>query len=80
MALSDDWQKTQYDGVYFKTDKEKDKVFVVRFKINGKQYKKVVGYENDIFRTTARRLEMKKTKVFKVPIKRVVVTISPSVI
>ena len=65
MALSDDWQKTQYDGVYFKQDKEKGKVFVVRFKINGKQYKKVVGYENDIFRTTAKKASVERVKLIE---------------
>ncbi len=44
--------KTKYKGLHTYKDTVKGTVYVGSFRINGKLYKKIVGYSNDEFRTT----------------------------
>ena len=46
--------KTNYQGIRYYTDSIKGKVFVATFIINTKKYRKIIGYENDEFRTNAK--------------------------
>jgi integrase len=52
--------KTKYQGLYCYKDTIKGKVFVAQFKIEGRRYRKIVGYSNDEFRTTDKIAYLKK--------------------
>ena len=46
-------QATRYQGIRFYKDRIKGKVYVGIFSVNNKKYRKILGFENDKFRTTA---------------------------
>ncbi len=55
--------KTNYQGIRYYTDSIKGKVFVATFIINTKKYRKIIGYENDEFRTNAKIAFLKKEEL-----------------
>ena len=55
--------KTNYPGISYYTDRLKGKVFVATFTINQKKYRKIVGYENDEFKTNAKIAFIKKEEL-----------------
>lgn len=46
--------KTNYTGIYYYNDSVKGKVYVAQFKVNGKRKRKIVGFSNDQFKTSAK--------------------------
>ena len=56
----DELTKTAYKGIYFYKNDLKGKVFIANFMINGKRYRKIIGYSNDKYKTTAKMAYMKK--------------------
>ena len=55
--------KTNYVGIYFFKDPLKGKVFVAIFELNKNRYKRIVGYENDCYRTNAKIAYLKKEEL-----------------
>ena len=55
--------KTTYRGIYYFKDNIKGKVFVGIFEINKKRYKRIIGYENDEFKTNAKIAFLKKEEI-----------------
>ena len=55
--------KTNYSGVSYYKDSSKGKVFVAIFEVNKKRYRKIVGYENDEFKTNAKIAYLKKEEL-----------------
>lgn len=55
--------KTTYRGIYYFKDNIKGKVFVGIFEINKKRYKRIIGYENDEFKSNAKIAFLKKEKM-----------------
>ncbi|RXJ75179.1 hypothetical protein CRU86_08910, partial [Aliarcobacter skirrowii] len=55
--------KTIYPGIRFYQDSIKGKVFVATFTINSKKYRKIIGYENDEFKTNAKIAFLKKEEL-----------------
>lgn len=52
--------KTNYTGISYYNDSLKGKVYVATFTINKKKYRKIVGWENDEFKTNAKLAFIKK--------------------
>lgn len=55
--------KTNYPGISYYSDSLKGKVFLATFTINKKKYRKIVGYENDEFKTNAKIAFLKKEEM-----------------
>ena len=55
--------KTNYVGIHYYKDSIKGKVFVGIFKVNKKKYRKILGYENDHYRTNASIAFLKKEQL-----------------
>ncbi len=55
--------KTKYPGIKYYKDKIKGKVFVAIVNVNNKRYRKIVGYENDEYRTNETIALLKKEKM-----------------
>ncbi|HJE03978.1 site-specific tyrosine recombinase XerC [Aliarcobacter thereius] len=55
--------KTIYPGIGYYQDNFKGKVFVATFTINSKKYRKIIGYENDQFKTNAKIAFLKKEEL-----------------
>lgn len=55
--------KTKYTGIYYYNNSIKGKVFVAIYKINQKLYRKIIGYENDEFRTNPKLAFIKKEEI-----------------
>ena len=57
--------KTKYDGLYYRIDKNKNKVYVARIYINGKDTTKTLGKEPQINLKTANRLRLELIEEYK---------------
>ncbi|RXK00462.1 hypothetical protein CRU98_04700 [Arcobacter sp. CECT 8986] len=55
--------KTKYKGIGYYKDGLKGKVYIGTFRINGKLYRRTVGYENDEYRTTEKIAFIKKEEL-----------------
>ena len=55
--------KTNYPGISYYNDNQKGKVFLATFTINKKKYRKIIGYENDEFKTNAKIAFLKKEEM-----------------
>lgn len=55
--------KTKYTGISYYKDLVKGKVFVATFTINKKKYRKIIGYEDDEFRTNEKIAFIKKEQL-----------------
>lgn len=55
--------KTNYPGISYYNDSSKGKVFLATFTINKKKYRKIIGYENDEFKTNAKIAFLKKEEM-----------------
>lgn len=55
--------KTNYPGISYYNDSLKGKVFLATFTINQKKYRKIVGYENDEFKTNSKIAFLKKEEL-----------------
>jgi integrase len=57
--------KTKYDGLYYRVDKNKNKVYVARIYVNGKDTTKTLGKEPQINLKTANRLRLELIEEYK---------------
>lgn len=55
--------KTNYSGISYFNDSLKGKVFLATFTINKKKYRKIIGFENDEFKTNAKIAFLKKEEM-----------------
>jgi integrase len=55
--------KTNYVGIYYYKHKIKGKIYVGRFEVNKKKYKRILGYENDEFKTNEKIAFIKKEQL-----------------
>lgn len=55
--------KTKYKGIGFYKDSLKGKVYIGTFRINGKLYRKILGYENDAYKTNEKIAFIKKEEL-----------------
>lgn len=56
-------KKTNYPGISYYLDNQKGKVYLATYSINKKKYRKIVGYENDEFKTNAKLAFLKKEEL-----------------